>query len=377
MGVTGVEPPGTAPRSALDVSAQIRREYLALPGLSLTLEQAARLCDVDRTTCRRALDALIREGFLRRSGNVYLNATRDGRDILATLVTAVLFAVALSVTVGAGEQNITAKVGQDLTVTPVSGPSWLNRLGIKYGESGLGRSGATYGPPPGEPSAPPPSIPLQVGRPVVLTGADLYRINCQACHRAEGAGAPPEIKSVVGAVQGSSLEFVRQQLQKKGASATEARVQADRARADLFNRIKKGGQRMPPLAHLREADLTALYGYLTELAGIPDHTATPQRTASWARLGEHVVKGTCHICHDAVGVRPSDQAMLQGTIPPLNILLQEKPIVDFLTKVRSGAAVASTDARFHYRGRMPVFAHLRDIDVAAAYMFLVDYPPQR
>jgi len=299
------------------------------------------------------------------------------RSILAKLVMAAFFAIALVSATVAGKQNITAKVGQDPSVTPVSGPSWLNRLGIKYGESGLGRSGATYGPPPGERPATPPSIPLQVGRPVVLTGADLYRINCQACHRAEGSGAPPEIKSVVGAVQGSSLELVRKQLQQKGANTGAARAQADHARDDLFARIKKGGQKMPPLAHLQQADLTALYGYLTELAGTPDHSATAGRTASWSRLGEHVVKGTCHICHDAAGERPSDQAMAQGAIPPLNILLKEKPIVDFLTKVRSGAAVSSADARFHYRGRMPVFSHLRDIDVAAAYMFLVDYPPQR
>jgi hypothetical protein len=76
MSATHVEPPGTAPRSAVDVSAQIRKEYRALPGLCLTLEQAARLCNVDRTTCRNALDALIREGVLRRSGNVYFSATR-------------------------------------------------------------------------------------------------------------------------------------------------------------------------------------------------------------------------------------------------------------------------------------------------------------
>ena len=299
------------------------------------------------------------------------------RSLLAKLVMAAFFAIVLVSATVAGQQNITAKVGQDASVTPVSGPSWLNRLGIKYGESGLGRSGATYGPPPGERPATPASIPLQVGRPVVLTGADLYRINCQACHRAEGSGAPPEIKSVVGAVQGSSLELARKQLQQKGANTATARAQADHARDDLFARIKKGGQKMPPLAHLQQADLTALYGHLTELAGTPDHSATAGRPASWSRLGEHVVKGTCHICHDAVGERPTDQAMAQGAIPPLNILLKEKPIVDFLTKVRSGAAVSSADARFHYRGRMPVFAHLRDIDVAAAYMFLVDYPPQR
>jgi len=38
--------------------------------------------------------------------------------------------------------------------------------------------------------------------------------------------------------------------------------------------------------------------------------------------------------------------------------------------------VVSNDPVLHYRGRMPVFPFLRDLDVAAAYMFLVDYPPQ-
>jgi mono/diheme cytochrome c family protein len=324
-------------------------------------------------------------GDIRRSEQV-----ADGDEwlchvgIVATLLTAVFVAIALmTASVDALGQNpdrpnITAKVGQDLTVTPVSGPSWLSRLGIRPGESSLGRSGATYGPPPDQRPLTSPPLPLQVGRPVVLTGADLYRLNCQSCHRAEGSGSPPEIKSVVAAVQGSSLELVRQQMQQKGGAVNtaEARAQAGRARTALFDRIKKGGQRMPPLAHLQEADLTALYGYLMELAGASDAAPAARRTASWARLGEHVIKGTCHICHDAVGVRPGSQAMLQGAVPPLNILLQDKPIADFLTKVRSGAAVTTDDAKFHYRGRMPVFSHLRDLDVAAAFMYLVDYPPR-
>ena len=134
---------------------------------------------------------------------------------------------------------------------------------------------------------------------------------------------------------------------------------------------------MPALAHLQEADIDVLYAYLTQLAGSPDASPQSGRTTSWARLGEHVVKGTCHICHDAVGPRPSGQArLLQGTIPPFTTLLEEKPVVDFVTKVRSGAPVTTGDAAFHYRGRMPVFSYLKDVEVAAAYMFLVDYPPQ-
>jgi mono/diheme cytochrome c family protein len=220
---------------------------------------------------------------------------------------------------------------------------------------------------------------LAVGRPVVLSGADLYRLNCQSCHRAEGTGSPPEIKSVLGLVAGSSFELVRQHLQQEGNTAARsgARAQATRARTDLYQRIQKGGQRMPALAHLQDADIDVLYAYLTRLAGSPDASPQSRRTASWARLGEHVVKGTCHICHDAVGPRPSGEALqMQGKIPPFTTLLADKPVVDFVTKVRSGAPVMTGDPAFHYRGRMPVFSYLQDVEVAAAYMFLVDYPPQ-
>ena len=134
---------------------------------------------------------------------------------------------------------------------------------------------------------------------------------------------------------------------------------------------------MPPFPHLQKEDIDALYAYLTQLAGSPDASPQSRRTTSWARLGEHVVKGTCHICHDAVGPRPSGEAQLvQGKIPSFTALLEDKPVVDFVTKVRSGAAVMTGDPLFHYRGRMPVFSYLQDVEVAAAYMFLVDYPPQ-
>ena len=118
---------------------------------------------------------------------------------------------------------------QEPVVTPVAGPSWLNRLGLTYRESSLGRGAATYGPPPtpGSPSTQRPSqsiAALPIGRPVMLSGADLYRLNCQSCHRAEGTGAPPEIKSVLGLVQGSSIELVRQHLQQEGKAAAGRRL---------------------------------------------------------------------------------------------------------------------------------------------------------
>jgi mono/diheme cytochrome c family protein len=270
-----------------------------------------------------------------------------------------------------------SKPASDPDVTAVAGPSWLNRLGVAYGETTLGRSGALYGPPPGTTAGAVPK-PLAVVRPVLLSGADLYRLNCQSCHRAEGTGSPPEIKSVLAAVQGSSLELVRRQLTKQGKADAEslARAQVSKARRDLHDRITKGGQKMPALSHLQEGDFRALYAYLTHLSGSPDPVAGARRTVSWSRLGELVIKGTCHICHDAVGPRPARQELLAGTIPALSVLLEDKPVVDFVTKVRTGAPVMVGDPVFHYRGRMPVLPHLRDEEIAAAYMFLADYPPQ-
>lgn len=43
---------------------RIRAEYLEMPGLRLTLEQARRFCGVERALCKMVLDALVAEKFL-------------------------------------------------------------------------------------------------------------------------------------------------------------------------------------------------------------------------------------------------------------------------------------------------------------------------
>ena len=282
---------------------------------------------------------------------------------------------------GGGQEKPSAPAPAEPVVTSVAGPSWLNHLKLTYRDSSLGRGAGRYGPAPTEtpPAVRESTSSFVAGQSAVLTGADLYRLNCQACHRAEGTGTPPEIKSVLDLVQGSSLELVRRQLQQEGMSVPAAtiRKQVTAARTELFRRIREGGQRMPPLAHLQEADIKVLYAYLTQLAETPDSPRQSQRTVSWARLGEHVVKGTCHICHDATGPRPTHDAMLlQGVIPSLTVLIADNPQVEFIRKARSGAPVFAGRPLFHYRGRMPVFHYLHDEELAAAYDYLVAYPPQ-
>lgn len=66
--------PVQIPPQVPDLCTRIKNEYLEMPGLILTLPQAARLWDVDPLSCTCALDRLVGSGFLRRDGAAYLGA---------------------------------------------------------------------------------------------------------------------------------------------------------------------------------------------------------------------------------------------------------------------------------------------------------------
>ena len=61
---------GVAPRAARDeaLRALILGEYREMPGLSLTLPQAARLFSADQAHCARVMRTLVAEGTLRVAG---------------------------------------------------------------------------------------------------------------------------------------------------------------------------------------------------------------------------------------------------------------------------------------------------------------------
>ena len=67
--------------SEAELLRRVRGEYLEMPGLVLTVEQAGRLWGVDAPTSRRLLDALVERAFLRRTGGRYLRSdTHVGRN---------------------------------------------------------------------------------------------------------------------------------------------------------------------------------------------------------------------------------------------------------------------------------------------------------
>jgi len=191
-------------------------------------------------------------------------------------------------------------------VTAVAGPSWLNHLGISFRDTSLGRGSGQYGAAPTDPAVMRRPVALAIEPTIALTGADLYRLNCQGCHHGGGNGR-----------------------------AARSPIRAPR-RAGFFARP--------------DARSTAARGtWRRRSPGTPDAHAAGRTSLTWNQLGENVVKGTCHICHDAVGPHPGGRALLEGTIPALSVVLAQKSVVEFVDKVRRGAPVFMGDPPMPYR----------------------------
>ena len=54
--------------------SQVYGEYVEMPGLQLTVSQAARLWNVNLSLSAQVLDRLVDAAFLRRSGSSYVRA---------------------------------------------------------------------------------------------------------------------------------------------------------------------------------------------------------------------------------------------------------------------------------------------------------------
>jgi hypothetical protein len=57
---------------------RLRAEYLEMPGMRLTIQQAQRLCGVERTLCQAVLDALVDAKFLCVKPNGTYGRVTDG-----------------------------------------------------------------------------------------------------------------------------------------------------------------------------------------------------------------------------------------------------------------------------------------------------------
>jgi mono/diheme cytochrome c family protein len=303
-----------------------------------------------------------------------------------------------------------SRVQMDPVVTPVEGPSWLKHLGIT--NSPMGRMGGTEPPQVPPRQEPPLEIPheqpgggmgmhggMGMGRMMgrilssvrsnpaetsnlmneefSITGADLYRLNCQSCHGPGGKGSPPGIKSLLGPVQGTSPAFIKQRMDKLGRAIddTLAEALARDAEGTIRQRLQNGGEKMPPFHHLANEEVDVLLQYLQQLAAVRDSGAKPLLvTESVARVGEHVIKGTCHTCHDATGPGGGHMAMMSGIIPSLASFPKEQSMQNVVRQVELGS---SSMMSMMNGETMPAMPFITANEAAAAYLYLAQYPPKK
>jgi len=272
----------------------------------------------------------------------------------------------------------------DLGPTAVTGESWLQHLARSFDETSMGKTGR-LGPP--ELSADDESLrqittaPRQFeakDKTVTLHGSDLYRMNCRGCHGETGAGAPPEINSVIDPVRATSELVMMERMRASGMtmSRADAAKLAAQSRTMLLDRLHQGGQDMPAFPHLREAEVNSLVAYLRQLAGVP--RAESEQLAvreERVRVGEHIAKSTCHVCHGAAGANPTPPQLYAGAIPPLSTLVLRTTPAQFVRKVTQGAPITMGAPPQLLRGRMPVFYYLSEEEAEDVYLYLTSYPP--
>ncbi len=293
-----------------------------------------------------------------------------------TTICALLFSAALMFGQSAARK--------DAAITAVTGESWLHHLNRPFDETSMGKTWR-LGPATDEPASRLHRSTLVLSGSTAsgpsmetLHGADLYRLNCQGCHGEHGLGAPPEIGSLIDPVRATSMVLVTQRMKMTGMALSRRQTAelVNQSRSALLKRLHEGGTDMPSFHHLSEAEIRSLVAYLNKLAGVPG--AEKEQVAiqeSHARVGELIVKSTCHVCHDATGLNPTPAQLLDGAIPPLSALPVRVNQAQLVRKVTSGAPVIMGAISSVYRGRMPVFTYLSEDEAADVYEYLTHYPP--
>jgi mono/diheme cytochrome c family protein len=260
-------------------------------------------------------------------------------------------------------------------ITAVEGPSWLKHLGLTMSGTRMGQmGGGSFIPPTARRE---PEVGQTLNEQFELTGADLYRIDCRSCHGPEGEGAPPEIHSLIGPVQGASPALIQRRMEARGAPISEemAAQMASEAEKAIRDRLQNGGEKMPAFSYLRPDEVAAVLAYWGKLAGVPGRQHTPMVSESAAHVGELVIKATCHTCHDATGPGGGRMMMMmRGIIPSLASLPYDHSLSSVIGQVQYGS---SGMMMMMGGNRMPPLPYFTREELAAAYFYLQAYPPPR
>ncbi len=290
-------------------------------------------------------------------------------------------------------------------VTPAHGPSWIKHIGIfDIRATAMGEMGGYDSPPPSprkEPEFPVETAPLGnpmgmgmggmmgrsssnyrlspseaerlTGEQFFLAGIDLYRLDCRSCHGPNGDGAPPEINSLIGPFQGTSPALLEKRMKKMGRpiGGKLAKDLAAQAEENIRQRLQNGGKKMPPFKHLDREEVNILLNYLKAHVGAPESQGKQKLVMqSVSRVGEHLVKGTCQICHDATGPGIGRMGMMQGIIPSLASFPWEQSMQSIVRQVELGSRMMMMGGL-----RMPAYPYITAQEAASGYLYLLQYPP--
>ena len=173
----------------------------------------------------------------------------------------------------------------------------------------------------------------------VVTGKDVYRLNCQGCHGPNGAGSQ----------------------HMPGLTKFAKDLAAGKGEKGLRQRLSEGGQRMPAFPNFTDAEVAALLDYLRELGGGTATSTTKVGALSGAALGERIHQSNCASCHE-----PSRAANFGMMCQP--------------------ASLAGLDERFSKQqvmsllkvgvGPMPAFPHLTAQELDALWGYLSGLPAE-
>ncbi len=114
----------------------------------------------------------------------------------------------------------------------------------------------------------------------LITGQELFRLNCAGCHGTDLGGNPPNYPA---------LTDIKDKLTKE-----EIRIQ-----------IKKGKGMMPPMSHLSDNEINAIVNYLFGENG--NEQVTMVAALSPIEQGEMLFKSNCAGCHRASSNDPKPQ----------------------------------------------------------------------
>ncbi len=116
--------------------------------------------------------------------------------------------------------------------------------------------------------------------PSYINARELYRLNCAGCHGMDRQGNPPIFPSLVN-------------------------IKDKKSKVEIVTQIKNGKGAMPPLAHLSDAEITAIIGYLYNEEA--DETLVADLDLDPIQKGEMLYKSNCTGCHRSITTDPRPQ----------------------------------------------------------------------